>query len=69
MEVCVENVQKEETIYEDFKDELLHNLNELRETNILCDTTIRAEGQDFTAHRCVLSAASTGTPSSICEVV
>ena len=38
--------------------ELLHKLNELRETNILCDTTIRAQGQDFPAHKCVLSAAS-----------
>ena len=54
----MEEVQKEETIYEDFKDELLHKLNELRETNILCDATIRAQGQDFTAHKCVLSAAS-----------
>ena len=43
---------------ENFKDELLHKLNELRETNILCDTTIRAHGQDYPAHRCVLSAAS-----------
>ena len=43
---------------EDYKDELLHQLNELRETSILCDTTIRAEGQDFAAHKCVLSAAS-----------
>ena len=43
---------------EDFKDELLDKLNELRETNVLCDTTIRAEGQDFAAHKCVLSAAS-----------
>ena len=47
-----------ENIYENFKDELLHKLNELRETNILCDTTIRAQGQDFPAHKCVLSAAS-----------
>ena len=45
-------------ISEDFKDELLDKLNELRETNVLCDTTIRAEGQDFAAHKCVLSAAS-----------
>ena len=43
---------------EGFKDELLDKLNELRETNVLCDTTIRAEGQDFAAHKCVLSAAS-----------
>ena len=41
-----------------FKDELLDKLNELRETNVLCDTTIRTEGQDFAAHKCVLSAAS-----------
>jgi len=47
-----------EIIYEDFKDELLHKLNELRETNVLCDTTIRAQGLDFSAHKCVLSAAS-----------
>ena len=47
-----------EIIHEDFKDELLHKLDELRETNILCDTTIRAEGQDFPAHKCVLSAVS-----------
>ena len=26
--------------------------------NVLCDTTIRTEGQDFAAHKCVLSAAS-----------
>ena len=45
-------------IREDFKDELLDKLNELRETNVLCDTTIRTEGQDFAAHKCVLSAAS-----------
>jgi len=36
-------------ICEDFKDELLDKLNELRETNILCDATIRTEGQDFAA--------------------
>ena len=45
-------------ICEDFKDELLDKLNELRETNILCDATIRTEGQDFAAHKCVLCAAS-----------
>ena len=50
--------KKPEIIYEDFKDELLHKLNELRETNILCDTTVRAQGQDFPAHKCVLSSAS-----------
>ena len=41
-----------------FKEDLLHKLNELRESNTLCDVTLRAEGQDFAAHRCVLSAAS-----------
>ena len=56
---CREEPEKErEIIYEDFKDELLHKLNELRETNLLCDTTVRAQGQDFPAHKCVLSAAS-----------
>ncbi len=49
---------KDKMICEDFKDELLDKLNELRETNVLCDTTIRAEGHDFPAHKCVLSAAS-----------
>ena len=57
MENCA-NKEELKLINEDFKDELLHKLNELRETNILCDTTIRAEGQDFAAHKCVLSAAS-----------
>ena len=53
-----EREKEREIISEDFKDELLHKLNELRETNILCDTTVRAQGQDFHAHKCVLSAAS-----------
>ncbi|XP_022796840.1 kelch-like protein 3 [Stylophora pistillata] len=48
---------KDRTV-ENFKDELLHKLNELRETNILCDAIIRAQGEDFPAHKCVLSAAS-----------
>jgi len=43
---------------EKFKDQLLHKLDELRKANNLCDITLRAEGQDFPAHRCVLSAAS-----------
>ena len=42
----------------DFKDELLNNLNKLRQSNVLCDITVRSEGQGFSAHRCVLSAAS-----------
>ncbi len=53
-----ENAKEHGVVFEDFKDELLYSLNELRETNILCDTTIRTEGQDFPAHKCVLSAAS-----------
>jgi len=49
-----------ETLISDreFKEELLVNFNELREENVLCDVTLRIEGQDFAAHRCVLSAAS-----------
>ena len=42
----------------EFKEELIRNLNLLRKSSILCDTIIRAEGTDFTAHRCVLTAAS-----------
>ena len=43
---------------EEFKNQLLHKLDEHRKANILCDTTLRAEGQEFPAHRCILSAAS-----------
>ena len=50
--------QQTKVIDEKFKDELLHKLDDLRKSNFLCDTTIRAEGQDFSAHRLVLSAAS-----------
>ena len=50
--------QEEATIFENFKDELTYKLNELRETNSLCDMMIRAQGQDFPAHRCVLMACS-----------
>lgn len=38
--------------------DLPRNLNELRKSNLLCDTIVRAEGTDFPAHRCVLSAGS-----------
>ena len=58
MEGRKEPEREPEFIHEDFKDELLHKLNELRETNILCDTTIRAQEQEFPVHKCVLSAAS-----------
>ena len=50
--------EKPKIVNDDFREELLHELNELRESNSLCDTTIRAQGKDFPAHRCVLSAAS-----------
>ncbi|XP_022796331.1 kelch-like protein 12 [Stylophora pistillata] len=53
-----EEDEKPKIMYENFREELFFNLNELRESNTLCDTTIRAQGQDFPAHRCVLSAAS-----------
>lgn len=42
----------------EFKNEVSRSLNELRKSNLLCDTTIRAEGTDFAALRCVLSATS-----------
>ena len=42
----------------EFKEELIRNLNVLRRSSILCDITVRAEGEDFSAHRCVLTAAS-----------
>ena len=53
-------MQKNEKLVFDkeFKEELLSELNELRKENILCDVTLRIEGQDFPAHICVLSAAS-----------
>ena len=31
---------------------LIFLTNEQRQTNILCDTTIRVERQDFAAHKC-----------------
>ena len=46
------------TLDEDFKEELLHKLDELRKAKFLCDTTVRAQGQEFSAHRIVLSASS-----------
>lgn len=50
--------QHNKVIDEKFKDELLYKLDGLRKANFLCDTTVRAEGQDFSVHSCVLSAAS-----------
>ena len=43
---------------EDFKDGLLHKLDGLRKAKFLCDTTVRAQGQEFSAHSIVLSASS-----------
>ena len=48
----------ERLLDKNFQNDLLQNLNKLRKSNILCDTTIRADGDDFVAHRCVLTAAS-----------
>lgn len=42
----------------EFKEALLSELNKLRKESILCDVALRIEGQDFPAHRCVLSAVS-----------
>ena len=41
-----------------FTEELVNKLNELRKDNTLCDVTLQIEGQNFSAHRCVLLAAS-----------
>lgn len=41
-----------------FQKELIEKLDELRKSNLLCDITLRADGQDFAAHRSVLSAGS-----------
>ena len=41
-----------------FTEELVDKLNELRKDNTLCDVTLQIEGQNFSAHRCVLLAAS-----------
>ena len=54
----MEEQDEQQTQVIDFKAELLHRLSELRKANFLCDVTVRAEGQDFPAHRLALSAAS-----------
>ena len=53
-----ESVREELVFNQDFKEKLLFKLHELRNDNFLCDVTLRIEGKDFAAHRCVLSAAS-----------
>ena len=52
------NGQEKQVLDEDFKEEVIQTLHELRKSSLLCDVTVRAEGQDFPAHRCVLSAGS-----------
>ena len=53
-----ESLREELVFNQDFKEKLLFKLNELRKDKVLCDVTLRIEGKDFAAHRCVLSAAS-----------
>ena len=43
---------------EAFRNELIRNLNEFRESTFICDTTTKAEGKEFPVHRCVLAASS-----------
>lgn len=52
------NGQENQVLDEVFKEELIQKLDEFRKSDLLCDVTVRAEGQDFPAHRCVLSAGS-----------
>ena len=50
-----QNEQQTKVTDEIFKEQILHKLDELRKANFLCDTTVRVEGQDFPAHKNVLS--------------
>ena len=52
------NGKEKQVFDEDFKEGVIETLDDLRKSNVLCDVTVRAEGQDFSAHRCVLSAGS-----------
>ena len=53
------NGQEKQVVDEDFVlKEVIQTLDELRKSKLLCDVTVRAEGQDFPAHQCVLSAGS-----------
>ncbi len=58
MTTSVMNGRAKRVLVKDFKEGLIQKLDELRKSNVLCDVTIRAEGQDFPAHRCVLSIGS-----------
>lgn len=52
------NGQENQVLDEVFKEEVSRKLDEFRKSDLLCDVTVRAEGQDFPAHRCMLSAGS-----------
>ena len=54
----VQNAEEKVLCDKAFTEELVDKLNELRKDNTLCDVTLQIEGQNFSAHRCVLSAAS-----------
>ena len=55
---AIQNAEEKVLCDKAFKEGLLDKLNELRKDNTLCDVTLQIEGQNFSAHRCVLSAAS-----------
>ena len=50
--------QENQVLDEVFKEEVSQKLDEFRKSDLLCDVTVRTKGQDFPAHRCVLSAGS-----------
>lgn len=52
------NGQEHQVLDEVYKEEVSQKLDEFRKSDLLCDVTVCAKGQDFPAHRCVLSAGS-----------
>ena len=54
----IQNAEEEVVCDKAFTEELLDKLNEFRKDNTFCDVILQIEGQNFSAHRCVLSAAS-----------
>ena len=52
------NGQENQVLDEVYKEEVSQKLDEFRKSDLLCDVNVRAKGQDFPAHRCVLSAGS-----------
>ena len=50
--------QENQVLDEVYKEEVSQKLDEFRKSDLLCDVTVRTKGQDFPAHRCVLSAGS-----------